>query len=81
MHNFLTRDGAAPEGLYAAGRAEVQAYGGEIVHAEVDQLARDGELFRVDVVGRIVTARRLLVATGARCSTPVPSRRLSSSNS
>jgi thioredoxin reductase/SAM-dependent methyltransferase len=70
VHNFLSQDGAAPDILYAAGRTEVQAYGGQILHGHVDTLERDGDLFRIQVQGRAVTARRVLVATGARDELP-----------
>jgi thioredoxin reductase len=70
VHNFLTQDGTAPDVLYAAGRTEVQAYGGQILRGDVDTLERDGELFRIQVQGRTVTARRVLVATGARDELP-----------
>jgi thioredoxin reductase/SAM-dependent methyltransferase len=66
VHNFLTQDGTAPDVLYAAGRTEVQAYGGQILHGDVDTLEREGDLFRIQVQGKTVTARRVLVATGAR---------------
>jgi thioredoxin reductase/SAM-dependent methyltransferase len=65
VHNFLTQDGTAPADLYAAGRKEVEAYGGQVLRARVDSLGRDGELFRVALEDRTVTARRLLVATGS----------------
>ena len=70
VHNFLTQDGTAPDVLYAAGRREVQAYGGQILHSYVATLERDGELFRIQVQDREVTARRVLVATGARDELP-----------
>lgn len=70
VHNFLTQDGTAPDVLYAAGRTEVLAYGGQILHGDVDTLEREGELFRIEVQGRKVTARRVLVATGARDELP-----------
>lgn len=70
VHNFLTQDGTAPDVLYAAGRTEVQAYGGQILHGDVDTLERDDDLFRIQVQGRKVTARRVLVATGARDELP-----------
>ena len=70
VHNFLTQDGTAPDVLYAVGRTEVQAYGGRILHGNVDTLERDGDLFRIQVQGREVTARRVLVATGARDELP-----------
>jgi thioredoxin reductase len=70
VHNFLTRDGMPPADLCAAGRAEIQAYGGDITHATVDGLARDGDLFRVAFDDRGVAARRILLATGARDELP-----------
>jgi thioredoxin reductase/SAM-dependent methyltransferase len=70
VHNFLTQDGTAPGVLYAAGRTEVTAYGGHILHGAVDTLERDGVLFRTRIQGRTVTARRVLVATGARDELP-----------
>lgn len=70
VHNFLTQDGTAPDVLYSAGRAEVQAYGGQILRGAVDTLERDGDKFRIRAKGRRVTARRVLVATGARDELP-----------
>ena len=70
VHNFLTRDGTPPGELYAAGRAEVARYGGHVEAGKVTSLSRDGELFRAEVNGRAVTARRLLVATGLRDELP-----------
>jgi thioredoxin reductase len=66
VHNFLSRDGTRPSGLYAAGRAEVTKYGGRVETGRVTALARDGEHFGVQVGHRSVAARRLLVATGVR---------------
>jgi thioredoxin reductase len=70
VHNFLTRDGTPPAELYAAGRAEVTGYGGEVEDGKVTALRRDGERFAAEVNGRTVTARRLLVATGAHDELP-----------
>jgi len=70
VHNFLTQDGTAPEVLYSAGHTEVQAYGGQILHGDVDALEREGDLFGIQVQGGRVTARRVLVATGARDELP-----------
>lgn len=70
VHNFLTRDGAPPEALIAAGREEVEAYGGHVRRGRVDSLGRDGGLFRIRAEGREVTARRVLVATGTRDELP-----------
>jgi len=70
VHNFLTRDGTPPGDLFAAGRAEVVRYGGQVEAGKVTALSRDGELFLAEVNGRGVTARRLLVATGLRDELP-----------
>jgi thioredoxin reductase len=65
VHNFLTRDGASPSQLYASGREEVERYGGRVEAGRVTALSRTGERFEVRIGDRVVTARRLLVATGA----------------
>ncbi|MFH9422986.1 NAD(P)/FAD-dependent oxidoreductase [Streptomyces sp. NPDC017529] len=65
-HNYLTRDGASPAELLAAGRAEVARYGGEVVRGEaVAAVPVAGGGFRVSLGdGAAVRARRLLVTTG-----------------
>ena len=66
LHNYLSRDGATPSALLAAGREEVAGYGGELRQGTVAGLDRDpdGRLsVRLDD-GSTVTGRRLLVATG-----------------
>jgi len=70
VHNFLTRDGTPPAELYAAGRAEAARYGARAEAGKVTSLSRDSELFRAEVNGRAVTARRLLVATGLHDELP-----------
>jgi len=70
VHNFLTRDGTPPAEIYAAGRAEVARYGGQVTDARVTGLSRDGARFRAGIGGRAVTARRLLIATGLRDELP-----------
>jgi thioredoxin reductase/SAM-dependent methyltransferase len=70
VHNFLTRDNTPPDALYRMGRTEVQAYGGHVARGYVGDLERDGDLFRIQVEGREVTARRVLVTTGARDELP-----------
>ncbi|PZS20243.1 MAG: SAM-dependent methyltransferase [Pseudonocardiales bacterium] len=70
VHNFLTRDGMPPAELYAAGRAEFQGYGGQLITGRVEAIARDGELFRMTVGEDTITARGVLVATGARDELP-----------
>ncbi|MFD7441308.1 NAD(P)/FAD-dependent oxidoreductase [Streptomyces sp. NPDC059909] len=65
-HNYLTRDGAPPLTLLAAGREEVTGYGGEIVTGSVVTAERiEGGCFRVvREDGRTDLARRLLVTSG-----------------
>ena len=70
VHNFLSRDGTPPAEIYAAGRQEVARYGGRVETGRVTALSRSGERFAVQIGGRAVTARRLLVATGVRDELP-----------
>ncbi|GAA3740521.1 thioredoxin reductase [Spinactinospora alkalitolerans] len=65
-HGYLTRDGAAPLEILAAGRAEVTGYGGEIVEGSAVAAERlDTGGFRVVLDdGSAVAADRLLVTTG-----------------
>jgi thioredoxin reductase len=65
VHNFLTRDGTPPAELYAVGRSEVAAYGGEFLDGAVVSAIRDEDGFTVRMAdGGTVRARRLLVTTG-----------------
>ena len=65
VHGLLGRDGMPPAELLARGRAEVGAYGGEIVGGEVETVDRDGDRFAVRLAGGgTLRARRLLVTTG-----------------
>jgi thioredoxin reductase len=66
LHNYLSRDGAAPSELLAAGREEVVGYGGHVRTGTVTSATRlDDGGFRVGLEdGSSVRARRLLVATG-----------------
>jgi thioredoxin reductase len=70
VHNFLTRDGTPPAEICAAGREEVARYGGRVENGRVAALSRAGQRFGVQVGGRTVTARRLLLATGLRDELP-----------
>jgi thioredoxin reductase len=63
MHGFLSRDGTPPKDLLAAARAETRRYNVELVNDRVVEVASG---FTVRLVGgRRLTARRLLLATGA----------------
>lgn len=64
MHNYLSRDGLSPLDLLKHGRAEVEGYGGEIVNDDVRGVTRLDDGFEVELSGRVVTAKRLLFATG-----------------
>jgi thioredoxin reductase len=65
VHGLLGLEGISPAELLERGRAEVRGYGGHIVAGDVATAARDAEGFTVTLAdGRIVRARRLLVATG-----------------
>ena len=63
MHGFLSRDGMPPADLLAAARAEVLSYGVEIIEGAVVEAEAGFELRLAG--GRALTARRLLLATGA----------------
>jgi thioredoxin reductase len=63
MHGFLSRDGMPPFDLLEAGRVEVRRYGGQILEDRVVE-AKAGFALRL-ASGRVVEARRILLATGA----------------
>jgi thioredoxin reductase len=62
MQGFISRDGMPPSELVAAARAEVLGYGAELLADEVVEVA--GFTLRL-ASGRSVTARRIVLATGA----------------
>jgi thioredoxin reductase len=68
MQGFLSRDGMPPADLLAAGRAEVRGYGVEIVDDHV--VGIDAGFFVRLVSGRVLRARRILVATGVHDELP-----------
>jgi len=68
MHGFLSRDGMPPADLLAAGRAEVSAYGVELVEDRVVGI-KPGFVVRL-AGGRVLRARRILLATGVRDELP-----------
>ena len=65
VHAFLGHDGVPPAELLARGRAELARDGGHLVTGEVSAAGTTETGFVVEVEGRRVHARRLLVATGA----------------
>ena len=68
MHGFLSRDGMPPAVLLAAGRAELTGYGVEFL---TDEVLRIDNGFSVELAGgQVLSARRVLVATGARDELP-----------
>ncbi len=72
MHGFLSRDGIAPGELLAAGRSEVESYGGRVIRGIATELVPDGKSgFSVLLEdGQVVSARRLLMTTGLRDELP-----------
>lgn len=72
MHGYLSRDGHPPADLLAAGRAEIRAYGAEIVDGAVTVLESHGwqgcSVTLQD--GTCVAAQRVIVATGLRDELP-----------
>ncbi len=68
MHGYLSRDGMPPAELLAVGRAELTSYGVELI---ADQVVAADRGFVVRLGGgRVLTARRLLIATGVRDELP-----------
>jgi thioredoxin reductase len=68
LQGFLSRDGMPPADLLAAGRAEVSGYGVELLDDHVVGIEA-GFLVRL-AGGRVLKARRILVATGVRDELP-----------
>ncbi|MFV2106883.1 FAD-dependent oxidoreductase [Micromonospora sp. LOL_015] len=65
VHGFLSRDGISPAGLVAAGRQEVERYGGVVLPGRAEAVERVDSGFEISLAdGRTVAARRLLFATG-----------------
>src|ERR1700733_16163557 len=52
VHNFLSRDGTPPAGIYAAGRQEVARYGGRVGTGRGTPLSRAGGCFPGPSAGR-----------------------------
>lgn len=71
LHAYLGLDGLPPGDLLARGRAEVEGYGGEVVEDRVVDVRPEGDGFRAALAGgRVVRARRVLVATGLADALP-----------
>jgi thioredoxin reductase len=72
MQGFLSRDGMPPGELLSAGRAEVESYGGQVVPGTVTEVTQGRQSgFEVRLAnGAVLTARRLLFATGLRDELP-----------
>lgn len=68
MHGFLSRDGMSPAQLLAVGRDEVAAYGVELVSGNVVSIEPGFSVTLAD--GEVLSARRLLIATGATDELP-----------
>jgi len=64
MHGYLSRDGMAPGDLLKVGRGEVEGYGGEVIDDRVVGIDH-GFFVRLES-GRVLRARRVLVASGLR---------------
>jgi thioredoxin reductase len=68
MQGFLSRDGMSPADFLAAGRVELTGYGVELVEDQVVEIEA-GFVVRL-AGGRMLKARRILVATGVRDELP-----------
>ncbi|WP_411375307.1 NAD(P)/FAD-dependent oxidoreductase [Arthrobacter sp. MPF02] len=65
VHGFLSREGMSPQDLVAAGREELERYGGTAEHGLVTSVRRVEDTFVLSLKGGGTrSARRLLVATG-----------------
>src|SRR5689334_14054824 len=71
MHGYLSRDGMPPAELLAAGRREVEHYGGQVVSGRVTRIRRGPRALEVLVgTGSAVDARCVRVPTGLRDGLP-----------
>ncbi|MDQ1721176.1 MAG: hypothetical protein QOI26_910 [Pseudonocardiales bacterium] len=65
VHGFLSRDGISPAELLETGRREVKRYGVAVLDGEARSACRADDGFKVGLAdGRLLSARRLLIATG-----------------
>ncbi|MEU5519995.1 NAD(P)/FAD-dependent oxidoreductase [Streptomyces sp. NPDC047860] len=70
MHGYLSRDGMSPAEFLARGREEIARYGVELVRDRVTDVTRGEDFTVVLEAGRVVRARRLIVATGLKDELP-----------
>lgn len=70
MHGYLGYEGKPPGDLLATGREEVRSYGVEILEGRVDAVEWDGDRFVARLADGAVSARKVLVATGATDELP-----------
>ncbi len=71
MHGFISRDGYSPRALKSSARDDLAAYETiEIVDERVARLHREGTFAATLESGRIVRARRVVLATGMRDDLP-----------
>lgn len=65
IHNFVTRDGTAPDDFRALAREQLRAYPSvEVEDARVEAISGARGAFRVTLAARTITARRILLCTG-----------------
>lgn len=65
MHGVLGQEGTDPLQFVRRGREEVVSLGGEVVTGVVDEVREIPEGIEVTVAGEVVSARALVLATGA----------------
>jgi thioredoxin reductase len=71
MHGFITRDGYSPQAIQAKGREELDRYPSiEVVDEAVLDIVRTNDFDVTLAGGRIVSAKRVLLATGMRDELP-----------
>ena len=71
MYGFLTREGVSPQELLAAGRSELESYGGTAITGVVTSARRQGDTFVLSLDGgSTCSARRLLITSGIQDQLP-----------
>jgi thioredoxin reductase len=70
VHNFLTREGIAPQQVLHIARREVRRHGVQMRSQRVTSAMRSGAGFVIRAGGRQLRARKLVLATGIRDNVP-----------